>query len=121
MKRNYSYDVNLTNGCNFIAKIKAEDNEKLLDWLNSAPGIKQYTELRSTNKISPFIRTDTQASNLAKARLAAGMTQQEMADALGVTTSQYQTWEYKKYAPKTTTLLRMSELLDVPLEELMED
>ena len=44
-----------------------------------------------------------------------------LANKLGVATSQIQRWEYGKNQPKVATLLRMSTILGVALEDLVED
>ena len=89
-KRHFLYDVELTSGINITAKVKGEDIDAFIEWMKTLPGVKQYQEASSTNKISPFTRKNTK---IARLRIAAGMTQQEFADMLSVTRQTVSRWE----------------------------
>jgi len=53
------------------------------------------------------------------ARVAAGMTQEEAAKKLGVTTASLSHWERGRREPKTTTFLRMCELYGVNPSDIL--
>ena len=117
-KRHFLYEVELTSGINITAKVKGEDIDAFIEWMKTLPGVKQYQEASSTNKISPFTRKNTK---IARLRIAAGMTQQEFADKLGVAVSQAQYWEYGRFKPKTQSLMKIAEVLDVPWQDLLDN
>ena len=117
-KRYYMYNVVLDNGAEFIAKVEAPNVEKFNEWIKTVPGMTMYTENKATNKIKPW---SSKKSKISQARIAAGLTQQEFADKLGVYLTQAQYWEYGRYKPKYPTLAKMSEILGVAIDDLVED
>lgn len=56
---------------------------------------------------------------LRELREKRNMTQQQVADCLGIRKATYQGYEYNKYEPKLDKLLQLAELFDVTLDELM--
>lgn len=60
-------------------------------------------------------------SPIARARKAAGLTQQELADKLGVIQQQVAKWEAAGANPQTKTLKRIAEALGCDIEDLIED
>lgn len=60
------------------------------------------------------------AENLRKARKAAGMTQQQVADKMGVTKSTYCGYETEKRQPDVPKIKQLSEILGVPSDYLLE-
>lgn len=60
------------------------------------------------------------AENLRKARTAAGMTQQQVADKMGVTKSTYCGYETEKRQPDVPKIKQLSEILGVPSDYLLE-
>lgn len=60
------------------------------------------------------------AENLKKARLSAGMTQQQVADKMGITKSTYCGYETEKRQPDVQKIKQLSEILGVPSDYLLE-
>ena len=60
-------------------------------------------------------------SPIARARKAAGLTQQELADRLGVIQQQVAKWEAAGANPQTKTLKRIAEALECSIDELIDD
>lgn len=60
-------------------------------------------------------------SPIARARKAAGLTQQELADKLGVIQQQVAKWEAAGANPQTKTLKRIAEALGCSIDDLIED
>ena len=56
----------------------------------------------------------------AKRRLL-DLTQQELADKLNVSRASVNAWEMKKTSPSVHQLLRLNDILDISLDELVED
>ncbi len=54
---------------------------------------------------------------LKAARLAKGLGQKEIAEALGVTVQAVSQWERNKTVPEAINLVRLSQMLDLPLED----
>ncbi len=117
MKRHYIFSVKLDNESEFYAKVTAKNVQQFRDWIDSVSGVVEWYEQSSTNRISPFTRAHTK---LAEVRVDKKFTQQMMADALGVPVQQYQYWEYGKFKPKTTTLMKIGEILDIDWTTLIE-
>ena len=111
-------NVTLESGIEFQANVKGSDINQFESWIKSVSGIKEYNIIKATSTIPPFTRKKTK---LSAARIAAGLTQEKLALKLGVTATQIQRWEYGIFKPKVATLLRMSTILGVPLEDLVED
>ena len=53
-------------------------------------------------------------------RIKAGMTQTELASKLGVTQGTVGAWEIGVSYPKPTNLVRLSEILKIPIDKLMK-
>jgi len=63
----------------------------------------------------------TNDSRIAQARIAAGLTQQELAERMGLKSfASIAAWELGKYSPKISTLQRIAQALNVPLNQLIE-
>ncbi|MBR2800977.1 MAG: helix-turn-helix domain-containing protein [Erysipelotrichaceae bacterium] len=60
-------------------------------------------------------------SNILKARKDAEMTQEKLADAVGVSFQAVSAWERDEYLPDTENLIRLAEVLEVSLTRLVED
>lgn len=60
------------------------------------------------------------AENIRRERISKGLSQQEMADKLGVKRSTYAEWE-GKVEPKGSILLRIAEILGMPVTALTEN
>ena len=118
LKGMITYDVKLESGIEFQVKIKGSDIGQFEDWIKSVSGIQDYNILKATSIIRP---STSKKTKLSAARIAAGLTQQELADKTGVAISQVQRWEYGKNKPKVAALMRMSAILGVALEDLVED
>ena len=117
MKRYYQYNVKLKAGIDFLAKVDAENIDAFNTWAHGDQTISNVEEVRSVNKIGPH---SSQKTKLALARMAAGVTQQEMCDKLGVGLGSYQRWEYGQFKPKTQMLIAIGEILDVDWTTLVE-
>jgi len=57
---------------------------------------------------------------IKKHREAAGMSQQELADKLGVSSSAVAMWETDNRTPRVVTLFKMSQMFGCSIEELMK-
>jgi len=55
---------------------------------------------------------------IRKLRLAEGLTQQKLADAIGMSWTQVSRWETDKETPRPSTLRLLAKLFDVPVKEL---
>ena len=117
MKRYYRYNIKLSSGVDVFAKINADDKDKFINWASNTPGISEYAEICSVNKIGPH---SSKKTKIAVARMQAGITQQELADYLGVRIQQVQRWEYAEFRPKTQVLMRIGEKLGVDWTTLIE-
>ena len=117
MKRYHLYLVKLKNGIEFQAKVNGEDLELFEEWAHNDPKISNIEKVRAVNKIGPH---SCQKTKLAMARMAAGLTQQELADRLGVGLMTYQRWEQAKFTPKTASLMAIGEILDIDWTTLIE-
>lgn len=65
-------------------------------------------------------RNTGNASPIARARLAAGMTQKELADLLGVKPQQVGNWERGTRNPKLNALLQIADKCDCTLDDLIK-
>ena len=59
-------------------------------------------------------------SKIATHRKRAGLTQQELADALGVTQAAVANWETGRRCPPVKTLLRLAEALGCTIADLID-
>lgn len=59
--------------------------------------------------------------NLAKFRKSAGLTQQQLAERVGVSRQQIQKWECGERTPKLKNIIKLAAALDLPLEELIRE
>ncbi len=60
-------------------------------------------------------------TRIADARKAKGLTQQQVADALGVTFQAVSSWETGRFIPDTWNLIELAKILDVSVSSLVED
>ena len=118
MKRYHMFNVCLESGMEFIIKIDGRNIDEFNAWISKVPGITKCEEIRSATPIRGHSAKNTK---IAQARMAAGFTQQEMADQLGVRIQQYQRYEYNLNQPKTQDLMRIGEILGVDFITLLED
>lgn len=70
----------------------------------------------TTREIDPRVVIRVQLADLRKRR---GLTQEELAAALGVTTSAVGNWEAGLRIPRYETLRRLAEVLEVSIDEIM--
>lgn len=56
---------------------------------------------------------------LRSARLNSGFTQQQVADLLGVTVNSYQKYEQSMRSPSLETLVRLSDIFNVPTDWIL--
>lgn len=63
----------------------------------------------------------TNDSKIAQARLAAGLTQAQLAERAGVGASSLGHWECGERIPKLASLRRIAAALEIPWQDLLED
>lgn len=63
----------------------------------------------------------TNDSPIAQARIAKGMTQQQLADAIGVKQSQIAGWETGARKPKIDALMRMADAMGIDWTTLIQE
>ncbi len=117
MKRYRMFSATLETGMEFIMKIDGRDYDEFNAWIASVPSITKCEQIRAA---APIRGHSSKNTAIARARMAAGFTQQEVADQLGVKIQQYQTYEYNQHHPKTQDLMRLGEILGVDFTTLME-
>lgn len=120
MKRYHIVTVKLDAGIEFLAKVTGKDIDVFNDWADSIPSIKEHEEISSVSHIRPHT-TGKYKTKITQARMAAGLTQREMADALGVSIAQAQRWEYGVHKMRAETLKKFGEILGVDWSTLVED
>lgn len=120
MKRYHIVRVKLNAGIEFLAKVTGGDIDVFNDWADSTPSIKEHEENISVSHIRPHA-TGKHKTKLAEARMAAGLTQREVADALGISIAQEQRWEYGIHKMRAETLKKYGEILGVDWSTLVED
>lgn len=54
-------------------------------------------------------------------RRKADLTQEKLADKIGVSTKTLQHWEAGKYTPKTESIYNIAQALNIPISELLDD
>ena len=118
MKRYHMFNVKLNSGAECVIKVTGNDVDAFNRWISTAPGVTTCEEIRA---VAPIKGHSGKKTKIAIARMAAGFTQQEMADKLGVRISQYQRWEYGIYRVKMADLMRIGKILDVDWLTLAED
>lgn len=59
--------------------------------------------------------------SISKARKDAGYTQMQVAKYLGITDSAVNQWESGKTKPRTSILVKLSELYGCPIEKLLKE
>lgn len=73
------------------------------------------------NKVDKYIdKTEVTTVNIKKAREKAGLTQQELADKLGVGQSAVAMWESKKALPRTDKLPVLAKVLKCSVSALLK-
>lgn len=72
-------------------------------------------------RTDPRANSNTNNSPIAQRRIALGMTQQQLADAVGSTQQMVARWERGQRDPRSKTLLKLSEALNCPINELVQD
>lgn len=120
MKKYHIINVKLNAGIEFLAKLTGDNVEVFNDWADSTPTIKEHTEITATTSIRPHT-TGRYKTKITQARMAAGLTQREVADALGVHLAQEQRWEHGTNKVRAETLMRFGEVLGVDWTTLIED
>lgn len=60
-------------------------------------------------------------NQIKKARMIAGLTQGELAEQLGISPVQVSKWEHGKSFPAVKRLKQVSEVLNVPVADLIEE
>lgn len=88
----YYYIANVANGCEWGEKVSS------------------HTAPRSRGSKSP----------ITSARMAAGMTQAQLAAAVGCTQKDVSRWERGVYSPKTETLSKIAQALGCTMEDLIQ-
>lgn len=123
MRRDIKYfqvNITLNSGEEIIVKIRGKDFDNVYAWIETLPGVKHYEEVKAVQKIGPHtIRNNP--SKITQARMAAGLSQDDLADLLGVSRTQEQRWEYHYNRIRADTLKRIAEVLGVEMESLLED
>lgn len=59
-------------------------------------------------------------SPITRARMAAGMTQSQLAEVIGCTQKDVSRWERGVYSPRVDVLVKMAGALGCPLEDLID-
>jgi len=118
MKRNHIFNITVNNGFSFFAKVTGEYVDEFREWAPNLPGVTKCDEIRA---VSPIKGHTSSKTKIAAARMAAGLTQQECADQLGVRIQQYARWERNEHTPKTVDLMRIGEVLGVDWTTLIEE
>lgn len=73
------------------------------------------------NKVDKYIdKTEVTTVNIKKARKKAGLTQQELADKLGVGQSAVAMWESQKALPRTDKLPVLAKILKCSVSALLK-
>ncbi len=60
-------------------------------------------------------------SNIRELREAKGLTQEKLAEKLGVTFQAVSSWERNEYKPETANLLKLADELNVPVTAIVEE
>lgn len=70
-------------------------------------------------RTDPRENHNTSHSPIAQRRIALGMTQQQLADAIGSTQQTVAQWELNKRDPRISSLLRLAEALNCTVDDLI--
>lgn len=77
--------------------------------------------IHNINKVDKYIdKTEVTTVNIKKAREKAGLTQQELADKLGVGQSAVAMWESQKALPRTDKLPVLAKVLKCSVSALLK-
>ena len=71
-------------------------------------------------RTDPRPNSNTGSSPIAQRRIALGMTQQQLAEAIGSTQQMIAKWEMGKRDPRISSLLRLTEALNCNVDELIK-
>ena len=120
MMKYHQINLTLTGGAEVILKVKGTNYNSVRNWLSTLPGITVIEDVKATMPIKPHtIRKNP--SKITLARMAAGLSQQELADLLGVSRTQEQRWEYGYNRVRAYTLSRIADALGVDVNDLIQD
>ena len=120
MMKYHQINVTLETGAEIILKVKGADYYECREWLDTLPGVEKYEDVKAVLPIRPHT-TLKNPSKITKARMAAGLSQQEFADLLGVSRTQAQRWEYGYNRMKAENLKRIGDVLGVEWSTLLEE
>ena len=120
MMKYHQINVTIETGITVIVKVKGHDYYQFLEWLQKTPGIANYDEVRVVSPQKPHA-VHKNPSKMTAARLAAGLSQVELADRIGVNRQNIQRWESGTNRPRTEFLKRVGEELGVDWTTLIED
>ena len=120
MKRYHIINVKTNTGIDFLAKVSGEDVDNFVTWADSTPSILEHEERQAVAKIAPHT-TKEHGTKITQARMAAHLTQRELADLLGVSIQQEQRWEYGYHKVRAETLKRIGDALGVDWSTLLEE
>lgn len=120
MMKYHQINVTLDSGADIILKVKGKDYYECHEWLESLPGVQKIEDVKSVLPIKPHT-TIKNPSKITQARMAAGLSQLEFAELLGVGRTQAQRWEYGYNRPKAETLKRIGEVLGVDWTTLVDE
>lgn len=123
MMKYHQIKVTLSSGVEIMLKVNGQDYYATHEWLDSLPGISGYEDMKSTAPIKPHItqRMKDKVTKIAIARLNAGLTQQELADKVGVSRTQVVRWERGPYNVRLDRLKRIAEVLNVEWTSLIDN
>lgn len=71
-------------------------------------------------RTDPRPNSNTGSSPIAQRRIALGMTQQQLAEAISTTQQTIAQWELGKRDPRISSLLRLAEALNCNVDELIQ-
>lgn len=72
-------------------------------------------------RTDPRPNSNTGSSPIAQRRIALGMTQKQLAEAVGCSPKDICRWELGKCEPRINSLLRLAEALNCTVDELLKD
>lgn len=71
-------------------------------------------------RTDPRPNSNTGSSPIAQRRIALGMTQKQLAEAIGTTQAMIARWETGKHTPSGAALLKLTDALYCTMDELMQ-